>query len=468
MITKPTVDLRFLKDHRALALKEVEYPIFRADYINGGGVIWEAMDYFFHLSGNANNPLNKLSQGSFVNYCYELNVWIDFVDLQIAKGHWNGNGLWSATDLTLERFVEYLRETPSSQGVPRGNNAIRTLVQRVVNFYKTCTSVLKIAPKSMCGNIDDGDRYNINYTFKEDGYVDNKGRKIKKISIDHYAKPLSEPGRGREPISDDEIFLWSEAVDSYSNTPFVVERWEHIEILLEFTGGRVSEIATINASQILQSEDAGTSDVVLTTSKGSKKGQKRTLSIPKNEFDVLYNFAKYKRPELINEAIESGAIKKDHDHLIIKANGEPMSGRSFTNHIGNVLRTAGVKRVNAHKFRHRFITINLANQLTKVMSENRFNDQTYTTAVNELKKLTLHASKTAIEEYISLAFLYMGKNSENEQSTQNEIRQFGELCISLLEEKVRGNEGTKKEIQALNEVLTEVKSLLNERGVRGI
>jgi integrase len=421
------------------------------------------MEYIAQISGNANYPFRKLTSSSARNYAYDLNVYFDFVERKIIQGEWKGDSLWSATDLTLESFCEHLETTPSRKGRPRSANAIRKIIRRTIDFYIE-SKKYGLAPDNMCGNEDDGRPYQINYSVKEISYARSDGRRVTTTSITHYTEPKQESVNGCEPISDEEILLWNEAIYKSSNNPFIQKRWEIIEILLEFTGGRPSEIESIKASQVIKSGDNDQREVVITTTKGKNKRQKRTLNLPKREFEMIYLWAKHNRPPLINKAMMNGNIRQDHDHLLLLANGEHMTGRSITNHIGDILRKAGIKRVSAKKFRHRFITLNLAHKISEHMAEHGYNDNTYSLAVSEIRKMTLHASKSSVEQYISLAYLYINKKSVKTTHKERELDEFGRACIAIMQSQIR-QPSTIDELETVDQIKAKLVNLFSEIGI---
>jgi len=116
----------------------------------------------------------------------------------------------------------------------------------------------------------------------------------------------------------------------------------------------------------------------------------------------------------------------DHDELFINVtNGKPLKGSYLKNYTLNVIKNSRyaqkLAHLNNHSFRHRYITLNVAKTLRNYNSGAIFSN-ILRVAMSAVRKLTLHASNSTMEQYVHLAQLYNQKFTLGTEKVSSLVR----------------------------------------------
>jgi integrase len=230
-----------------------------------------------------------------------------------------------------------------------------------------------------------------------------------------------------EYIRDDEFIDWLDAIHHTTEHPIpyklLVLRWESISYLLDATGSRISELSDITRSMIkeaydpLASADEEGELNSIPIKKGKYKGEKRSLPVSNGTLQLVMSYI---------QLIESQWPNMDHDELFINVtNGKPLKGSYLKNYTLNVIKNSKyaqkLAHLNNHSFRHRYITLNVAKTLRSYNSGAIFSN-ILTVAMSAVRKLTLHASNSTMEQYVHLAQLYNQKFTLGTEKVSSIVR----------------------------------------------
>ena len=138
--------------------------------------------------------------------------------------------------------------------------------------------------------------------------------------------------------------------------------------------------------------------------KGKYKGEKRSVPVSNGTLQLVMSYIQF---------IESQWPDMDHDELFINVdNGKPLKNSYLKNYTLNVIKNSKyaqkLAHLNNHSFRHRFITLNVAKTLRSYNSGTIFVN-ILRVAMTAVRKLTLHASNSTMEQYVHFAQLYNQK-----------------------------------------------------------
>jgi integrase len=332
--------------------------------------------------GSLSDYAAKISQ--LLRYCY--NSRTDLIQL---------------TDQMFSDFINKLRRETSR----RHPDTLKKSEPTLLATGRVCLDFLMFVGK-LYGDTNfvspDG-AIRISYTIHKN-LLDDK-RYSKRVYLSHHS--LSNTGRQRErfPISDDAILRLRNAIDTSSGSRHLKQRRHLILSLLEYTGARISEIASLTIQDVLAAQRMKEPMLHLKT---MKQGEGRSRLIPINRMLTadLNKYLKIYRSQIVGK---SRKYKNHNTFFVSDATGAPLGAGSITKELGR-LRTAAEIEEEAcpHMFRHRFIT-NLFALLIKQHELNTKDDfrralldsQQF---MAEVMLWTGHKSIAGVTRYIKLAF----------------------------------------------------------------
>jgi integrase len=236
-------------------------------------------------------------------------------------------------------------------------------------------------------------------------------------------------------------------------------RWQAISYLLDATGSRISELAKITRSSIKEIYDplADGNNIselsCIPINKGKNKGKFRKIPISNGTIQFLMTYI---------ATIEHQWPNMEHDNLFINVeNGQPIKPNYLKNYtlsvIKNSIYSQPLKHVNNHSFRHRFITLKVAQTIRELTPNTPF-PNLYSVAMHAVRKLTLHASTSSMETYVHLAQEYNNKHRLNNEHAQiSSLVKIELKKLKRLEKQLES--GQINESLALKSMLTIIREL---------
>jgi len=277
-------------------------------------------------------------------------------------------------------------------------------------------------------------------------YKKNKFNQSKN-SVDylyHPCFPLKEPNKRRSPISLNNIKKMYENLNKTSNSIFVQKRNRIILKLLEITGARVGEIATLKVEDIENLFKMENPILKIRTLKRKADHiDYRFIPVNKVDFNEINTYIKIYRSKIIKNTLGKS---NDEGFLLINENtGKAILPITISNEINKIRKVSGIEEnVCAHMFRHRFIT-NLFIQLIKqydIQNKDQFRNNLMD--LENLKvyiqQATGHKNVNSLDHYIDIAkseLTNMDIVVDNLQKEQNKesIEKEKQRLLSLLKNK---------------------------------
>jgi site-specific recombinase XerD len=401
---------------------------------------WDANAYLVQYGGGKLTYGVRPLSSNIVDKARSLSIFLTFVEeilnidkLKLSDGH-------------FFTFVKYIQKRNIDNGT------IKTHCRNALNylFYiqtknESVNLITDKAHKNARHQIHVTKRFH-NAGGKVQAYYDHK-------SFEHLVKITEEI----DYIRDDEFIDWLDAINHTKEHPspskILKLRWGAISYLLEATGPRISELAKITRSSIkdiynpLADGNDNSELSCIPINKGKNKGKFRKVPISNATIQFLMAYI---------TTIEHQWPNMDHDNLFINIkNGQPLKPNYLKNYtlsvIKNSLYAQSLKHVNNHSFRHRFITLKIA-QIIKELASNTPFTNLYSLAMHAVRKLTLHASPSSMATYVHLAQEYNNKYRLNNEHAQ---------ISSLVKIELKKLKRLQKQLESgqINESLT-LKSIL--------
>ena len=203
-----------------------------------------------------------------------------------------------------------------------------------------------------------------------------------------------------EPISfirNNELSAWHDAIHDYTSNQYIIDRWYSLSTLLEFTGCRIEEAINIPASSIIHAFKNNDSVRDIPVLKGKYKGCLRQVLIPRPELQELYKFV-----SLTHSLYPHSLL---HDRIFVsERSGHPLSRNTFNSYYRVIANSSKHKDllqgVSHHNFRHRYFTILVAKNISKLSKMSKVN--ILDVAMEIVRKDSYHASKDTLSTYIHL------------------------------------------------------------------
>lgn len=224
----------------------------------------------------------------------------------------------------------------------------------------------------------------------------------------HRALPVAGPMKRRLPISADAIDSLHQVVYKVSSTTYLRKRRYLMLTLLEATGGRRSEIASLTIESVQKAASMEQPFLELPTKKkGASAPPTRFVPIQRSVFNQIVEFVEKNRKPLMRRL---GKTRDDPGVVLVsETDGSRLTANTITTEIYLLRKAAGlVGRAHPHMFRHTFIT-----RLFKALVEQHNFGRTeelrnYLFDGEKLKReiaeWTGHSNLQSLEIYLHLAF----------------------------------------------------------------
>ncbi|MCO7251442.1 site-specific integrase [Pseudoalteromonas sp. Ps84H-4] len=377
---------------------------------SGGRFDWDANTYLVEYGGGRLCYGAKPQPSDIVKEARSLAIFLTFIEdvLKINK--------LNLCDDHLFTYVKHIKKRNVDNGTIKTH--CRTAIDYIFYLQAKNKHVNLITDKA-----NEQENYQIHVTkkFYSGGgkvtpYFDHK-------SFEHLVKVKEDI----DYIRDDEFIDWLDAINHTTEHPspdkLLKLRWQAISYLLDATGSRISELAKITRSSIKDiynpfADGNDTSELkCIPINKGKNKGKFRKIHMSNGTIQLLMEYIK---------TIEREWPNMEHDNLFVNVDdGQPLKPSYIKNYTLSVIKNSiygnSLKNVNNHSFRHRFITLNVAQKIKELSPSSPF-PNLYSLAMHAVRKLTLHASASSMETYVHLAQEYNNKyRLKNEHAQVNSI-----------------------------------------------
>lgn len=224
----------------------------------------------------------------------------------------------------------------------------------------------------------------------------------------HWTFPAPDPKVRRLPISAKAIDLLRSAVSRVSSSYFLIKRRYVMLKLLEITGARRTELASLTVSSVLDTAKMSHPMLKLITVK-KRHGKTEFRYVPISHHDVRFlveYIEKNRRPAVR----KSCGIQNDTGYLLIsETTGKKLAANTITQEVAMLAKTAGIQdKTCPHMFRHRFITKVFVALIQEQKFENKDDLRRALLDIESIKQkvqqMTGHSNLNSLNEYINLAF----------------------------------------------------------------
>lgn len=373
-------DLSLLFNHGATNTTPLNL-IFSAS----GAFQWELNSFLTKVGGGANSYGARPSYATVSGYVTVLNVFQRFLDSRHKT-------LLEVDDDLLYAFKNDLQR----HGKANNSTIIRT-IRRVLAALEH-TQNENPFHNLLTVDFTPGE-FQVHATEE---YYTRRGVRYLSHACIHDLRPT--PLKSVSFIRSSQIDAWHEAINHYTQDPYVRKRWYIFSLLLEYTGSRISEVLEIPASAMISAYESlpiktkeGRIEGVPVL-KGKYKGAFRTALIPRAELQEIYKFIKN------NHKLFPAA--EIHDRIFINSKtGLPLARSTFNSYYSKVLdtnnRNVNLLGISHHNFRHRYFTILIAKHIANQPTNSAGNRLDIAMGVGI--KDSLHASKSTLATYVHLA-----------------------------------------------------------------
>lgn len=369
-------NLDFLFNHGHLASPPL--PLL---FDSAGIFCWELNSYLTKFGGGANSYGARPSYKTVFSHAETINVFQMFLEHKKKT-------LLEVDDETLYDFVTHLQDANRAN-----STTIKRTVRRVLSLLEHTQSENSFHPLMTCAPSANG--YQINA-------IEHYYRRSKQKSLRYLSHPCIEELQDTpvEPISfirNVELNAWHEAIFEYSTNQFIIDRWYVFSSLLEFTGSRLEEVLNIPASSIINAYEDKDLVKGIPVLKGKYKGFFREVLIPRSELQEIYKF--------IIATRETHPTCKIHDKILVnERTGRPLARKTFNSYYRKVIESSKhaelLKGISHHNFRHRYFTILVAKNISKLSRMSRAN--ILDVALSAARKDSFHASIDTLSTYVHL------------------------------------------------------------------
>ncbi|CAA0292936.1 hypothetical protein ALT721_1360044 [Alteromonas alvinellae] len=416
---------------------------------SNGSVCWYVTDYCIerYLSKE-----NKIKPSTLMDEARSLSRFIQYLD-----GLNTPIILSECTDQTIFDYVEYLLDKKKNRNPPQ-NNQINKLIIRALKLLLWLQESHFI-PAGVISD-DEEKEAKINVTYRE--FTQSfSGKKRTFKTVDHPALLPYQNYVPRRPISDAVIDKLYEAGYAYSDNPFIHDRWETILEVLEQTGVRVSELATITTGFVIEAynklQQSKVARLKVITTKGKNDGTSREIPVPDSTIEQLFNFMQNTRNPLVEKKIAEGSLSYEHKKIFINENGKPMTPKGISRLFSEIKKKAKITEpASPHLFRHRYITKQVKSRLAKLLeSTSNYNVGLDAFVTKKVIKLTGHAHHDSLLGYVDFAMEEMGVLQDVEEQVKKDFEDTSlirEINKILSKAKLRHSPSSK-----LKELLSAVK-----------
>jgi site-specific recombinase XerD len=370
----PRLDFLFNHGHT----KQLPLPLL---FDSHGNFCWELNSYLTKYAGGSNSYGARPAPKTVLSYADTLNVFQNFIERKKST-------IFDVTDETLYDFVEYKQKT---------GKANATTIKRIVRRILLLLEHTQDEHKSHKLFTTDPSAHNFQINATEEHYKLNRRTPLRLLahpSIDDLRDTPTEP---ISFIRNTELSAWHETIYDYTSNSYIIERWYTLSTLLEYTGSRIEEVINIPASSIIHAYRH--SDLVkkIPVLKGKYKGHSRQVLIPRSELQEIYKFI------LRTQTNHPHSIL--HDKIFVsESTGHPLARSTFNSYYNVVAKSSKhrdlLKGISYHNFRHRYFTILVAKNISKLSKMSKANILDVALAI--ARKDSYHASKSTLSTYIHL------------------------------------------------------------------
>ncbi len=243
----------------------------------------------------------------------------------------------------------------------------------------------------------------------------------------HRSLPQPSPVKRGMPISSADVQRLRAAVIEHSASGFLRMRRQVTMLLLEVTGGRISEVVLLNVDHIKEAIKLARPMLPFPTLKrGGNNAVLRHIPVALPDLLFIDEYIRIHRRRIIRRTVGVGA---DHGYLLVaERGGRPLSGGYIGTEMSRLRSLAGLEgKAHCHMFRHRFIT-KLFKQLIEI---HKFeNPDAFRQALFNLEGVraqvmewTGHRSLSGFSNYIHLAF-------EEHEALAKSVEQFQDFQLT--------------------------------------
>lgn len=324
-----------------------------------------------------------------IHFCYKNQT--DFIDL---------------TDSQFALFIKTLQGEKSVSLIStakRDANSVIDIGRRCIDFLMSVATFHRyddfIGPK---GRIRVKRK---TFTLK----LESSGQKgIVKTYWHHRAFPTPDVEKKRLPISDENVKKLRASVVKAGGTTFLRKRRYVMLLLMEITGARRIEVASITVDSVLKAAQMSEPALRFATVKqGGNQTTERMIPITTPDLMLLLEYIKVNRRPIVRKTC---GIANDDGFLLVNQNtGKGITANTITLEIYLLRKLAGIiEKACGHMFRHRFVTKLL---IALIEQHNLENPDDFRRALVDIKGLkqqiqqwTGHKNIHSLDPYIHIAF----------------------------------------------------------------
>lgn len=242
------------------------------------------------------------------------------------------------------------------------------------------------------------------FQIKIDGHIGRN--KLVRRYWHHNSFPTPDSKVKVLPINTNNIRKLREAIIEISNSSFLKRRRQIMLMMLEVTGGRCGEIASLTLASVMAAKVMKEPMLELITLK-RRAPHTRHIPIPRPDLDMLISFIEKQRYHIMRKTL---GLSNDHGYVFVsETNGNSIKAQTISQEIHALAKTACIdEKAHAHMFRHRFITKLFVGLIEQHAFENVDDFRRALLDTESLKQKvqqwTGHTSTASLEIYINLAF----------------------------------------------------------------
>lgn len=346
-----------------------------------GNFCWELNSYLTSFGGGPNSYGARPATKTVSSHADTLNVFQEYLGL-------TNSSIFEVTDETLHDFVKHKQDT---------GKANSTTIKRTVRRILLLLEHTQMENKPYKLITTDANTYGFQINATEEYYRLNRSSSLRFLShpcIDYLKDTPTAPVNF---IRTSELNAWHEAIYEYTSNQYIIDRWYTLSTILEHTGSRIEEAINIPASSIINAYR--NNDIVrnIPVLKGKYKGCFRQIEIPKAELQELYKFI------IKTQSMHPHSVL--HDKIFVSEDtGNPLARSTFNSYYRVVIKASKhqplLKGVSYHNFRHRYFTILVAKNISKLSRLSKANILNVAMAI--ARKDSFHASASTLAIYVHL------------------------------------------------------------------
>lgn len=224
----------------------------------------------------------------------------------------------------------------------------------------------------------------------------------------HHSFPEPSGPKKRNAIATDVIKKLKTAVHFVSPSSYIKKRRYVMLLLLEITGGRRSEVASLKVPAVYKAMKMAEPMLELESVKqGGNKTTLRLIPVTRTDIKFIIEYIEKNRSVIADKKLHANS---DHDYLLVsERTGLPLKPNTVTQEV-SILRAAAdiPERAHPHMFRHRFITKMFVSFITnhEVKDKEEFRSRILNMDHYKRKILEFTGQKRieSLDHYIDLAF----------------------------------------------------------------